>query len=138
MGTPDFAVPALKAIAAEHEVIAVYTQPPREAGRGNKILKTPVNLVAEALEIPVKTPLSLKKAEAQDELRALKADIAVVAAYGLILPKAVLEMFPKGVINIHASLLPRWRGSRGHPPPRSERTRRDPVHRSSHLSFLPD
>ncbi len=111
MGTPDFAVPALKAIAAEHEVIAVYTQPPREAGRGNKILKTPVNLVAEALEIPVKTPLSLKKAEAQDELRALKADIAVVAAYGLILPKAVLEMFPKGVINIHASLLPRWRGA---------------------------
>ena len=111
MGTPDFAVPALRAIAAEHEVVCVYTQPPREAGRGNKILKTPVNLAAEALEIPVKTPLSLKKAEAQEELRALGADIAVVAAYGLILPKAVLEMFPKGVINIHASLLPRWRGA---------------------------
>ena len=89
----------------------MYPQPPREAGRGNKILKTPVNLAAEALEIPVKTPLSLKKAEAQEELRALGADIAVVAAYGLILPKAVLEMFPKGVINIHASLLPRWRGA---------------------------
>ncbi len=111
MGTPDFAVPALQAIAAEHEVVCVYTQPPREAGRGNKILKTPVNLAAEALEIPVKIPLSLKKAEAQEELRALGADIAVVAAYGLILPKAVLEMFPKGVINIHASLLPRWRGA---------------------------
>ena len=111
MGTPDFAVPALQAIAAEHEVIAVYTQPPREAGRGNKILKTPVNLAAEALDIPVKTPLSLKKAEVQEELRALGADIAVVAAYGLILPKAVLEMFPKGVVNIHASLLPRWRGA---------------------------
>ena len=66
MGTPDFAVPALRAIAAEHKVVCVYTQPPREAGRGNKILKTPVNLAAETLEIPVKTPLSLKKAEAQE------------------------------------------------------------------------
>lgn len=111
MGTPDFAVPALRAIAAEHEVVCVYTQPPREAGRGNKILKTPVNLVAEELDLPVKTPVSLKKPEAQDELRSLKADIAVVAAYGLILPKAVLDIFPKGVINIHASLLPRWRGA---------------------------
>ena len=111
MGTPDFAVPALRAIAAEHEVVCVYTQPPREAGRGNKILKTPVNLMAEELELPVKTPVSLKKTEAQDELRSLKADIAVVAAYGLILPKAVLDIFPKGVINIHASLLPRWRGA---------------------------
>ena len=111
MGTPDFAVPALRAIAAEHEVVCVYTQPPREAGRGNKILKTPVNLVAEELDLPVKTPASLKKPEAQDELRSLKADIAVVAAYGLILPKAVLDIFPKGVINIHASLLPRWRGA---------------------------
>lgn len=111
MGTPDFAVPALRAIAAEHEVVCVYTQPPREAGRGNKILKTPVNLAAEELDFPVKTPASLKKPEAQDELRSLKADIAVVAAYGLILPKAVLDIFPKGVINIHASLLPRWRGA---------------------------
>ena len=111
MGTPDFAVPALRAIAAEHEVVCVYTQPPREAGRGNKILKTPVNLVAEELDLPVKTPVSLKKPEAQDELRSLKADIAVVAAYGLILPKAVLDIFPKGVINIHASVLPRWRGA---------------------------
>ena len=111
MGTPDFAVPALRAIAAEHEVVCVYTQPPREAGRGNKILKTPVNLVAEELDLPVKTPVSLKKPETQDELRSLKADIAVVAAYGLILPKAVLDIFPKGVINIHASLLPRWRGA---------------------------
>ena len=111
MGTPDFAVPALKAIAAEHEVVCVYTQPPREAGRGNKILKTPVNLMAEQLDLPVKTPVSLKKPEAQDELRSFKADIAVVAAYGLILPKAVLDIFPKGVVNIHASLLPRWRGA---------------------------
>ena len=111
MGTPDFAVPALKAIAVEHEVVCVYTQPPREAGRGNKILKTPVNLAAEELDLPVKTPVSLKKPEAQDELRSLNADIAVVAAYGLILPKAVLDIFPKGVVNIHASLLPRWRGA---------------------------
>ncbi len=111
MGTPDFAVPALRAIAAEHEVVCVYTQPPREAGRGNKILKTPVNLVAEELDLPLKTPASLKKPEVQDELRSLNADIAVVAAYGLILPKAVLDIFPKGVINIHASLLPRWRGA---------------------------
>ena len=111
MGTPDFAVPALKAIAAEHEVVCVYTQPPREAGRGNKILKTPVNLAAEELDFLVKTPVSLKKPETQDELRSFKADIAVVAAYGLILPKAVLDIFPKGVINIHASLLPRWRGA---------------------------
>ena len=111
MGTPDFAVPALRAIAAEHEVVCVYTQPPREAGRGNKILKTPVNLVAEELDLPVKIPASLKKPEAQDELRSLNADIAVVAAYGLILPKAVLDIFPKGVVNIHASLLPRWRGA---------------------------
>lgn len=111
MGTPDFAVPALRAIAAEHEVVCVYTQPPREAGRGNKILKTPVNLAAEELDLPVKTPVSLKKPEAQDELRSLNADIAVVAAYGLILPKAVLDIFPKGVVNIHASLLPRWRGA---------------------------
>lgn len=111
MGTPDFAVPALRAIAAEHEVVCVYTQPPREAGRGNKILKTPVNLAAEGLDLPVKTPASLKKPEAQDELRSLNADIAVVAAYGLILPKAVLDIFPKGVVNIHASLLPRWRGA---------------------------
>lgn len=111
MGTPDFAVPALRAIAAEHEVVCVYTQPPREAGRGNKILKTPVNLAAEELDLPVKTPASLKKPEAQDELRSLNADIAVVAAYGLILPKAVLDIFPKGVVNIHASLLPRWRGA---------------------------
>lgn len=111
MGTPDFAVPALRAIAAEHEVVCVYTQPPREAGRGNKILKTPVNLVAEELDLPLKTPASLKKPEAQDELRSLNADIAVVAAYGLILPKAVLDIFPKGVVNIHASLLPRWRGA---------------------------
>lgn len=111
MGTPDFAVPALRAIAAEHEVVCVYTQPPREAGRGNKILKTPVNLAAEELDLPVKTPFSLKKPEAQDELRSLNADIAVVAAYGLILPKAVLDIFPKGVVNIHASLLPRWRGA---------------------------
>ena len=111
MGTPDFAVPALKAIARDYEVVGVYTQPPREAGRGSKVLKTPVNLCAEQLDIVVKTPVSLRKEEAQNELRSFGADVAVVAAYGLILPKAVLEMFPKGVINIHASLLPRWRGA---------------------------
>ena len=111
MGTPDFAVEALKKIAQKHDVVAVYTQPPREAGRGNKVLKTPVNLAAEELGIPVFTPVSLKKEEEQLKLKSLGADIAVVAAYGLLLPKAVLDAFSKGVLNIHASLLPRWRGA---------------------------
>ena len=111
MGTPDFAVPALKALMSEHEVVCVYTQAPKEAGRGNKLTKTPVHLFAEANGIEVRTPKSLRHEEIQSALRELQADVAVVAAYGLILPKAVLEAFPYGCLNIHASLLPRWRGA---------------------------
>ena len=111
MGTPDFSVPVLEALAREYEVVCVYSQPPKEAGRGHKILKTPVHLAAENLNIEVRTPKSLKNTEEQLKFAELKADIAVVAAYGLILPKPILEAFPKGCINVHASLLPRWRGA---------------------------
>ncbi|MDO5387124.1 MAG: methionyl-tRNA formyltransferase [Pseudomonadota bacterium] len=111
MGTPDFAVPALKALMTEHEVVCVYTQAPKEAGRGKKLTKTPVHLFAEANGIEVRTPKSLRHEAVQAALRDLRADVAVVAAYGLILPKAVLEAFPYGCLNIHASLLPRWRGA---------------------------
>lgn len=111
MGTPDFSVPVLKALATEHEVVCVYTQPAREAGRGQKVVPTPVNVCADELQIPVRTPKSLRNAEEQENFRALNADVAVVAAYGLILPSAVLEAYPKGCINVHASLLPRWRGA---------------------------
>ncbi len=112
MGTPDFAVPALKMLAdSDHDVICVYTQPPRPAGRGQKLSKSAVHKAADDLGIPVKHPTSLKKEDAQKEFSTLNADIAVVAAYGLILPKAVLEAPKFGCINIHASLLPRWRGA---------------------------
>ena len=111
MGTPDFAVEALKKIASCHEVVCVYSQPPREAGRGHKLQKTPVHEAAEKLGIEVRTPKTLRSLEEQAAFKALNADIAVVAAYGLILPKAILEAFPKGCVNIHASLLPRWRGA---------------------------
>ena len=111
MGTPDFSVPVLEALAAAHEVVCVYTQPPREAGRGNNLRKTPVHLAAETLGIEVRHPVSLKSAEEQAAFKALNADVAVVAAYGLLLPPAILEAFPKGCLNIHASLLPRWRGA---------------------------
>ncbi len=111
MGTPDFSVPALEALSQHHEVICVYTQPPRPAGRGNKLLESPVHKKANELGIPVKTPISLKKTEVIEEFKSLNADIAIVCAYGLILPKGVLEAPKKGCINIHASLLPRWRGA---------------------------
>lgn len=111
MGTPDFSVPVLEALAKEHEVVCVYSQPPKEAGRGHKILKTPVHVAAEKLKLEVRTPKSLKNIEEQLRFAELKADVAVVAAYGLILPKPILEAFPKGCINVHASLLPRWRGA---------------------------
>ncbi len=113
MGTPDFAAATLDALAASgHEVICVYTQPPKPAGRGNKLRKSPVHLRAGELGIEVRTPKSLKKSEdAQRDFAALGADIAVVAAYGLILPKAVLDAPKHGCINVHASLLPRWRGA---------------------------
>ncbi len=113
MGTPDFAVPALRAlVAAGHDVVAAYTQPPRPGGRrGKELTPTPVHKAAEALGIAVRHPASLKGAEAQAEFAALCADIAVVAAYGLILPQAVLDAPKHGCLNIHASLLPRWRGA---------------------------
>ena len=111
MGTPDFAVPVLEALSKEHEVVCVYTRAPKEAGRGQKESKTPVHQLAEKLGIEVRTPKSLRNAEEQEKFRALGADVAVVAAYGLILPKEVLEAYPRGCINVHASMLPRWRGA---------------------------
>ncbi|MFO6430206.1 methionyl-tRNA formyltransferase [Erythrobacter sp. W302b] len=112
MGTPDFAVPALRALAeAGHEVACVYTQPPRPAGRGKKLMPSPVQVEAERLGVEVKSPGSLRNTEAQAAFAALGADVAVVAAYGLILPQAVLDAPRHGCLNIHASLLPRWRGA---------------------------
>lgn len=112
MGTPDFSVPVLDAlVAAGHEIVAVYSQPPRPAGRGKKDRPGPVHLRAEALGLTVRVPTSLKGAEAQAEFAALEADIAVVVAYGLLLPQAVLDAPRHGCINVHASLLPRWRGA---------------------------
>ena len=111
MGTPDFAVSALRRLAEKHEVVCVYTQAPKEAGRGKKITKSPVHVFAEEKQLLVRTPKTLRSAEAQAEFAALNADVAVVAAYGLILPKPILEAFPMGCVNIHASLLPRWRGA---------------------------
>ena len=111
MGTPEFSVPALQAIASRHEVLCVYSQPPRAAGRGQKPRSSPVQAAAERLGIPVRTPLRLKGAEEQAEFAALGADVAVVVAYGLILPQPVLDAPRLGCLNIHASLLPRWRGA---------------------------
>src|SRR3990167_8456540 len=113
MGTPEFAVHALNAIhASSHEVVCVYCQPPRAAGRGYRMQPSPVQLRAEELHIPVRTPLSLKKdAAARREFIELGLDVAVVAAYGLILPPEVLDAPKYGCLNIHASLLPRWRGA---------------------------
>jgi methionyl-tRNA formyltransferase len=111
MGTPDFAVPALEALAAAHEVLAVYCQPPRPAGRGKKPRPSPVHARAEALGLEVRHPTRLKDADDQAAFAALGADVAVVAAYGLILPQPVLDAPRYGCLNIHASLLPRWRGA---------------------------
>ena len=112
MGTPDFAVPTLAALVeAGHQVIAVYTQPPRPAGRGKQPQASAVQRAAEAFGIAVRCPSSLKGAEEQAAFAALGADIAVVAAYGLILPRGVLDAPKLGCLNVHASLLPRWRGA---------------------------
>ncbi len=112
MGTPEFSVPVLDAlVAAGHEIAAVYCQPPRPAGRGKKDRPTPVHARAEALGLEVRHPVSLKGAQAQEAFAALNADVAVVVAYGLILPQAVLDAPTHGCLNIHASLLPRWRGA---------------------------
>ena len=112
MGTPEFAVPALDAlVAAGHEVVAVYCQPPRPAGRGKALQPSPVQKRAEALGITVRTPVTLRDPDEQARFAALEAESAVVAAYGLILPKPILAAPRLGCFNIHASLLPRWRGA---------------------------
>lgn len=112
MGTPDFSVPVLEAlVAAGHEIACVYTQPPRPAGRGQAERPSPVHARAAAMRVPVRHPKSLRSPEAQADFAALDADVAVVVAYGLILPLAVLDAPRRGCLNIHASLLPRWRGA---------------------------
>lgn len=111
-GTPEFSVAPLQALLdSEHEVIAVYTQPDRPAGRGRKLTASPVKQLAEKYDIAVYQPQSLKDEEAQQALKTLDADIMIVVAYGLILPQVVLDMPKLGCLNIHASLLPRWRGA---------------------------
>ena len=112
MGTPEFSRPALQALMdAGHEIACVYSQPPRPKGRGLEVQKQPVHLLAEKLGIEVRTPLSLKSAEEQQKFATLKTDAAVVVAYGLLLPKPILEAPKFGCFNVHASLLPRWRGA---------------------------
>ena len=112
MGTPAFAVEALRSlIDAGHEVVCAYAQPPRPARRGQKEQPSPVQAFAEAAGLPVRTPLNFREQADRDAFAALQADIAVVVAYGLILPQAVLDAPRRGCLNIHASLLPRWRGA---------------------------
>jgi methionyl-tRNA formyltransferase len=112
MGTPEFAAHLLKEIASRgHEIVAVYTQPPRPAGRGMAERKSAVHLLAESLGLPVRTPKSLKSAEAHADFAALESDVAVVAAYGLLLPQPILDAPQYGCLNLHGSLLPRWRGA---------------------------
>lgn len=112
MGTPDFAVPSLSEIlGAGHEVVRVYTQPPRKSGRGQKLTKSPVHSLAEIMGVPVETPESFRKSKVIDGLEALDADVACVVAYGQILPQRALDAPKLGCLNLHASLLPRWRGA---------------------------
>src|SRR3954453_19884649 len=112
MGTPDFAAFSLQAlIDAGHEVVCVYSQPPRPAGRGHQVQRSPVHVLAEERGIPVRTPKPLRTGEAHAEFAALYPDRAMVAAYGLILPQPILDAPRMGCLNIHASLLPRWRGA---------------------------
>jgi methionyl-tRNA formyltransferase len=112
MGTPDFAVQALDALVqVGHEIVAVYTQAPKPAGRGYKVHKSQVHTYADEKDLRVETPKSLRNDEAQKVFESFGADLAVVAAYGLILPQAILNIPSKGCINIHGSLLPRWRGA---------------------------
>ncbi|MBI1300971.1 MAG: methionyl-tRNA formyltransferase [Alphaproteobacteria bacterium] len=112
MGTPDFAAAALQAlIDSPHEVVCAYSQPPRPKGRGHKVQKSPVHELAETRNIPVFTPQNFKDSETKDAFKSHEVDVAIVAAYGLILPKDVLEIPTYGCLNIHGSLLPRWRGA---------------------------
>ncbi|MGL5839236.1 MAG: methionyl-tRNA formyltransferase, partial [Sphingorhabdus sp.] len=112
MGTPDFAVPTLNALVeAGHEIVAVYSQPPRPANRGKKLTPSAVHARAEKLRLEVRTPVSLRGAEEQTAFAALNADAAIVAAYGLLLPQPILDAPKHGCLNVHGSLLPRWRGA---------------------------
>jgi methionyl-tRNA formyltransferase len=112
MGTPEFAVPTLRALAAQgHHLVAVYSRAPKPAGRGLALLASPVEREAQRMNLPVTSPASLKGAEAQDAFGAHGADAAIVVAYGLILPLPILQAVPRGCFNLHASLLPRWRGA---------------------------
>lgn len=111
MGTPDFAVPVLEKLISEHEVVCVYTRAPAVSGRGKQQNKTPIHILAEKHGIEVRTPKTLKNSEEQAYLKNLGADISIVAAYGLILPTEVIKACPLGCLNVHASLLPRWRGA---------------------------
>ena len=111
MGTPDFCVPVLENLVKHHDVICVYTQPPRPAGKGYQLRPTPIHVKAEELGIPVRHPTTLRNVDEQVEFYELGADVAVVCAYGLILPQAILDAPKYGCINIHGSLLPRWRGA---------------------------
>jgi len=112
MGTPDFAAHILEALLKEpYNLVAVYTQPPRPVGRGYKLTPSPVHTLAEQHALPIFTPASLKSEDVQAQWKSLDLDVAIVAAYGLILPKAILDAPRKGCLNIHASLLPRWRGA---------------------------
>lgn len=112
MGTPEFAVPTLQSLVrSRHKIVAVYSQPPRPSGRGHHVLKSPVHQYAENQNIPVFTPTTLKHPEEQSHFAIHQADVAIVVAYGLILPQAILDIPRLGCINVHASLLPRWRGA---------------------------
>ena len=111
MGTPDFSVLALEELIKKHDVVAVYTRAPKESGRGKKLNKTPIHLLAEKNGIEVRTPRTLRDEAEKEILRNFNPDVIIVAAYGLLLPKDVLELPKYGCINIHASLLPRWRGA---------------------------
>lgn len=111
MGTPDFSVPTLKALAGAHQVVAAYTQPPRPAGRGMFDRKSPMHLAAEELKIPVLYPANFKNPDDVEKFRAHNTDVAIVIAYGLLLPKEILGAPKHGCLNLHASLLPRWRGA---------------------------
>lgn len=111
MGTPDFSVPVFEKLVQKHDVICVYTRAPKVAGRGYELKKSPIHMAAEKYGIEVRTPKTLKSEDEQKAFAALNADVAVVAAYGLILPKSIIEAFKYGCLNVHASLLPRWRGA---------------------------
>src|SRR5215831_18005069 len=111
MGSPEFAVPCLRALCAAHDVALVVSQPDKPAGRGSQLTAPPVKLAAQALDVPVIQPRSAKTGELRDALVASSAELAVVVAYGKILPRAVLEALPRGCINVHASLLPSYRGA---------------------------